>query len=100
MPVSMRSAPATDNAGVISGWIGSPSICVVFVVVTFNEPLGIGVAVTKRMFDDDDGPLEFLDVPEALFVPAADEVLAPLTEDDGFAELAVDEASLVDFGGV
>ena len=97
MPVSMRSAPATDKAGVISGWIGSPSICVVFVVVTFNEPLGIGVAVTKRMLD---GPLEFVDVPEALFVPAADEALAPLTEDDGFAESAVNEASLVDFGGV
>ena len=95
--MSMRNAPATDRAGVIAGWIGSPSICVVLEVVIFNEPLGIGVAVNKGGLDDDDGPLAFVDVPEALLLPMVDERLAPLTEGNGLPRLAVDEASLVDF---
>jgi hypothetical protein len=68
-------------------------------VVTFNEPLGIGVAVIKGGLDDEDGPLAFVDVPEALLLPVADEGLAPLTEGNGLPKLAVDEASLVDFRG-
>jgi len=70
-------APATDNAGVIWGWMGSPSMCVVFeLLVTFSEPLGIGVAVT---------PAELLDEadPEVLPVPFADEALAPALLEDG-----------------
>ena len=95
MPVSIRSAPATDRAGVIAGRMGNPSISVVFVVVMFNEPLGIGVAVTKEVLDEETGILVLLaGVPAALLVIAPCDVLTSLslTEDDGLGKPKADDA--------
>ena len=99
--MSIRIAPATDKAGVISGWIGKPSIWVVFVVVMFNEPLGIGVAVTMGVLTEDAGPLFAVGVAEALSLPGADEVLTSvaLTKVIGLAEPPAEETSLDEFGG-
>ncbi len=80
--------------------MGNPSISVVFVVVIFNEPLGIGAAVMKEVLDDEIGALVVADDAAAPFVNARDDVLAslPLADNDRLEELRLDETSLVDCG--
>ena len=99
VPVSISRAPATDKAGVISGWIGNPSMIVVFVVVIFNEPFGIGVAVMKPVLDVEVGTLLVIDDAAAPFVNALDVPASlPLADDERLEGLRLDELSLMDCG--
>ena len=89
----MSTAPAMDMAGVIEGWIGSPSICVVLEVVTFSEPLGIGRAVAPTKL------LVAAAVPFPLLVPFAAAVAlaaGPLEEWRRVDEAAARELSWVE----
>ena len=99
MPVSISRAPATDKAGVISGRMGNPSISVVFVVVIFKEPFGIGVAVIKEVLDDEIGALLVIDDAAAPFVSALDVLTSlPLADDGRLDGMRLDETSLIDCG--
>ena len=99
VPVSISRAPATDKAGVISGRMGNPSISVVFVVVIFKEPFGIGVAVIKEVLDDEVGALLVIDDAAAPFVSALDVLTSlPLADDGRLDGLRLDETSLMDCG--
>ena len=78
--------------------MGNPSISVVFVVVIFNEPLGIGAAVMNEVLDDEVCTLAVADDAAAPFVNALDDVLTSLllADNDRLEELRLDETSLVD----
>lgn len=78
--------------------MGNPSISVVFVVVIFNEPLGIGVAVMKEVLDGEVGALVVIDDAAASFVNALADVLTSLllAANDRLDELRLDETSLID----
>lgn len=79
--------------------MGNPPIIVVFVVVIFNEPLGIGAAVMNDVLDGEVGALVVVDDAAAPFVPAPDDVLTSLllADNDGLEELRLDETSLIDW---
>ena len=100
MPVSISRAPATDKAGVISGLMGNPSMSVVFAVVIFNDPLGIGAAVMKEVLDGEVGALVVIDDAAAPFVTVPVDVLTslPLADNDRLKELRLDETPLIDWG--
>lgn len=80
--------------------MGNPSISVVFVVVIFNEPLGIGAAVTKEVLDGEVGALVVIDDAATPFVNVPEDVLTslPLVDNDRLEELRLDETSLTDWG--
>ena len=74
--------PATARAGVMLGWMGSPSIFGTVVPVTLREPLGIGVAVTSAAVLNAAAVVAFAWVPAALLIPADEELgVAPLGGD-------------------
>ena len=71
---------------------------VVFVVVIFNEPFGIGVAVMKEVLDIEVGTL-VIDDAAASFVDARDVLTSlPLADDEMLEGLRLDEPSLMDCG--
>lgn len=79
--------------------MGNPSITVVFVVVIFNEPFGIGVAVMKEELDVEVGRLLVIDDAAAPFVDALDVLTSlPLADDKMLEGLRLDEPSLMDCG--
>ena len=80
--------------------MGSPSICVTLVVVIFNEPFGIGVAVMNEVPDGEVEELAVADVPKASLLSALGDVLTslPLTEEDGFEGKTLGDSSLVGRG--
>ena len=80
--------------------MGNPSISVVFVVVMFNEPLGIGAAVMKELLDGEVGALVIIDDAAAPFANALGDVLTslPLADNGRLEELILDETSLIDCG--
>lgn len=84
-------APATESPGVIIGGMGRPSMIVVLVLVTFNEPLGIGVAVfPMNVVAAADASEAVVEVPGGLLVSCLDEALvvaAPLDEGDRLVEI-------------
>ncbi len=99
MPVNIRKAPATDNPGVIIGGMGRPSMIGVLVLVTFSEPLIIGVAVTPmKVVAAADASEAVVEAPDRLLVSNLDEVLAaPSLEDGGeLVDTEVDVCSSVD----
>ncbi len=100
MPVTIRMAPAIESPGVIIGGIGRPSMIVTLVLVTFSEPLGIGVAIPpmKVVAAADDASGLFDDIPDG--VPCLDEALkaSPLDDGDGFVDAELLVCSSVDRG--
>lgn len=68
--MSIKIVPATAMAGVIFGFIGSPSILGVVVPVTLSEPFAIGVAVMNAIVLDAAAFMAFAGAPEVLLVPS------------------------------
>lgn len=74
--------PATANAGVILGCMGSPSILGAVVPLTLSEPLTIGVAVTSAVELDATALVAVVGVSDVLLVPSDEELnVASLTEE-------------------
>ena len=83
--------PATANAGVILGCIGSPSIMGVVVPLTLSEPFGIGAAVTSAGRLDAAAFVAVVGISNVLLVRSEEELgVASLADEvaEGVAEAA------------
>lgn len=75
--------PATARAGVMLGWMGSPSTLGTAVVpLTPSEPLGIGVAVTIAVELDAAALVAFAGGSGVLLIPSEEEVGVASRGDD------------------
>lgn len=95
--MSIKMVPATARAGVIFGFMGSPSILGVVVPVTLSEPLAIGVAVMNAVELDAAAFIAFAGAPEVLLIPS-DEELGVASPGVAFVEWVIEigVASLMD----